>query len=64
MIPGMDHCSINQSLGIRAESLDPLTALEKWVENNEAPDDLPVTRFDDNGGVLSQFSVFPFSGNE
>ncbi len=61
MVPGMDHCSASSGLGMTSASVDPLTAMEKWVEEGEAPEELPVTRFDDNGEVRSQFSVYPFS---
>jgi len=61
MVPGMDHCTVLTNLGITHDSVDPLTALEKWVEEGEAPDELPVTRFDAQGEVQSRFSVAPFS---
>ncbi|MEZ5931032.1 MAG: tannase/feruloyl esterase family alpha/beta hydrolase [Alphaproteobacteria bacterium] len=38
MIPGMDHCGILPGPGgIVMESIDPLTALEHWMETGEAP---------------------------
>ena len=39
MIPGMDHCGLLPSPGgIAMESIDPLTALERWIETGEAPE--------------------------
>ncbi len=38
MIPGMDHCGLLPGPGgIAMESIDPLTALEHWMETGEAP---------------------------
>lgn len=34
MVPGMNHCGRGPSL----DDIDPLTALEQWVENGKAPD--------------------------
>lgn len=39
MIPGMDHCGILPGVdGLNQFSIDPLAALEAWVENGAAPD--------------------------
>lgn len=57
LIPGMDHCSAFGNLGITENSVDPLTALEKWVEKNDSPQELPVTQYTNDGSVKSQFSV-------
>ncbi len=41
MVPGMDHCGINRSKsGISDTGIDPLTALEQWVEHGAVPDSL------------------------
>ena len=61
MIPGMDHCGIGQSLGISAASIDPLTALEKWVETDNPPDSLKFTKFDSNGNVEWERHLYPLS---
>ncbi len=38
MVPGMDHCGIGQDgPGISDTGIDPLTALEQWVEEGRAP---------------------------
>ncbi len=38
MIPGMDHCGILEGPnGVNQHSIDPITALENWVENGVAP---------------------------
>ena len=57
LIPGMDHCAALSTLGITDESVDPLTSLEEWVEKNNPPIELPVTRYENDGTVKSQFSV-------
>ncbi len=39
MIPGMDHCGVLPGAnGLGQESIDPLSALEAWVENAEPPE--------------------------
>jgi feruloyl esterase len=45
MIPGMDHCGINvNNASIVDSGIDPLTALEAWVEHGIAPDTLLATK--------------------
>jgi feruloyl esterase len=45
MVPGMDHCG-NQGNGpgITDTGIDPLTALEQWVEEGKAPNELIATK--------------------
>ena len=62
VIPGMDHCTALTDMGITEDSVDPLTALELWVEEKRAPNNLQVIRFNPNGLVSSKFSV-PFYVN-
>lgn len=57
LIPGMDHCTVLKNLGITEDSIDPLTVIENWVENDNPPIELPVTKFNKDGSVNSQFSV-------
>ncbi len=39
MVPGMDHCGLLPGPGgINQWSIDPLGALETWVENGPAPE--------------------------
>ncbi len=57
VIPGMDHCTALSDLGITGESVDPFTAIEKWVEKSVAPEELPVVRFDKDGSVQSRFTI-------
>jgi pimeloyl-ACP methyl ester carboxylesterase len=54
MIPGMDHCGLptQQGPGITEAGFDPLTALEKWVEDGVAPDSLIATKIDKDGKTL------------
>jgi hypothetical protein len=52
MIPGMDHCGINtKGPGIGDEGIDPLTALENWVEHGEPPAALLATKASPTGGA-------------
>jgi Tannase and feruloyl esterase len=45
MIPGMDHCGIQTNgPGIADTGIDPLTALEQWVEGGKAPGELIATK--------------------
>ena len=46
MIPGMDHCGlpVQTGRGITEAGFDPLTALEKWVEDGVAPDSVLATK--------------------
>jgi feruloyl esterase len=52
MVPGMDHCGIGtEGPGIADTGIDPLTALERWVEAGEAPRELVATKRDASGAV-------------
>ncbi|MEQ8604623.1 MAG: tannase/feruloyl esterase family alpha/beta hydrolase [Marivibrio sp.] len=43
MIPGMDHCGLLPGPGgVNQFSIDPLTALERWVEDGVPPADLAL----------------------
>jgi Tannase and feruloyl esterase len=45
MVPGMDHCGIQTTgPGIADTGIDPLTALEQWVEQGKAPTELISTK--------------------
>jgi hypothetical protein len=45
MVPSMDHCGIqNKGPGPAHTGIDPLTALEQWVEEGKAPTELIATR--------------------
>jgi hypothetical protein len=45
MVPGMDHCGIQSNgPGIADTGIDPLTALEQWVEQGKAPTELVATK--------------------
>jgi feruloyl esterase len=45
MVPGMDHCGIQtDGPGISDTGFDPLTALEQWVEQGNAPAELIATK--------------------
>ena len=61
LIPGMDHCTVLTNMGITYNSLDPLTALENWVERGEQPAKLPVIQYEKNGDVKLKFFVPPYA---
>ncbi len=55
MVPGMDHCGIQSTgPGIDQHGIDPLSALEAWVERGEAPDSLPTTKIVDGEALWSR----------
>ncbi|MBV5335738.1 tannase/feruloyl esterase family alpha/beta hydrolase, partial [bacterium] len=53
MIPGMDHCGVQSAYGpgVDERSVDPLTALEDWVEKDAAPATLPTTAYAKDGST-------------
>jgi hypothetical protein len=58
LVPGMDHCGINaDNASVTDTGIDPLTALEQWVEKGQAPDLLEATKRDKAGAVLWQRPV-------
>ena len=60
MVPSMDHCGIKDGPGITHQEFDPLTALEKWVEEGIAPESLQTTKTDSTGKVLWTRPVCPY----
>jgi hypothetical protein len=49
----MDHCGIQTNgPGIADTGIDPLTALEQWVEQGKAPSELIATKTNANGQTL------------
>jgi feruloyl esterase len=60
MIPGKDHCGIGEGPGITQHGFDPLTALERWVEEGEAPESLLTTKTDSTGAVQWTRPVCPY----
>jgi len=53
MVPGMDHCGIGtEGPGISDTGIDPLTALEQWVEQGKAPEELVATKAASGGQTL------------
>jgi feruloyl esterase len=55
LVPGMDHCGINpNNASIPDTGLDPLTALEAWVEHGVAPDSLLATKRGKDGQTVWQ----------
>jgi feruloyl esterase len=51
VVPGMNHCGLQNGPGITDTGFDPLTALERWVEQGEAPTNLLTTKTDSTGAV-------------
>jgi hypothetical protein len=44
MVPGMDHCGFQGPGSADNTGIDPLTALEQWVEEGKAPSELIATK--------------------
>jgi Tannase and feruloyl esterase len=58
MIPGMDHCGINtNNASITDTGIDPLSALERWVEHDTPPAELVATKRGNDGKTLWQRPV-------
>ena len=58
MVPSMDHCGIDtDGPGIADTGIDPLTALEQWVEQGKAPEELLATKAVSGGQTLWQRPV-------
>ncbi|MFL0797160.1 MAG: tannase/feruloyl esterase family alpha/beta hydrolase [Cellvibrionaceae bacterium] len=51
LMPGTDHCGLFPAHGYKDNGFDALTALENWVEKDQAPDELMLTKFDKGGDV-------------
>jgi hypothetical protein len=60
MVPGFDHCGFQPGPGIAQSGLDPLTALENWVEKGLAPDVLVATRYAADGKAERVRPVCPY----
>ncbi|MDX1585259.1 MAG: tannase/feruloyl esterase family alpha/beta hydrolase [Balneolaceae bacterium] len=60
MIPGMNHCGIGDGPGISQHGFDPLTALERWVEQGKAPERLLTTKTDSAGNTMWTRPVCPY----
>lgn len=60
MVPGMDHCGIGEGPGITQHGFDPLTALEQWVEEGEAPESMLTTKTDSTGAVQWTRPICPY----
>jgi feruloyl esterase len=60
LVPGMDHCGIEEGPGNTQHGFDPLTALERWVEHGEAPTSLLTTKTDSTGNVIWTRPVCPY----
>jgi len=60
MVPGMDHCGMQDGSGIDGGGIDPLSVLERWVEDDVAPDHLMTTKRDENGDVMWTRPVCPY----
>jgi Tannase and feruloyl esterase len=53
LVPGMDHCGIGtEGPRISDTGIDPLTALEQWVEQGKAPEELIATKVASGGQTL------------
>ncbi len=60
MVPGAAHCGFGEGPGITASGINPLTALERWVEQEQAPESLLTTKKDSTGETLWTRPVCPY----
>ncbi len=60
LMPGTDHCALLPAHGIKDNGFDALTALENWVERNQAPEELLLTKFKGDGSKLWQRPSCPY----
>jgi tannase/feruloyl esterase len=51
MVPGFDHCGIQSEPGVTETGIDPLTALEDWVEKGKPPESLLMIKKDADGKI-------------
>ncbi len=58
MLPGVQHCGGGPGAG----DVDYLAALERWVENNQAPDVLVAWRVKDSAPITVRQPRFPRAG--
>jgi Tannase and feruloyl esterase len=61
MIPGMDHCGLQPGPGITAAGVDLLTALERCVEEEQAPEK-PTATNKHGGRVYWRRPLCPYPG--
>lgn len=54
MMPGTDHCAAFPAPGYHQDGFDLLTALENWVEKNQPPVKVTLTKFDKDKSVKWQ----------
>lgn len=60
LFPGMDHCGVFPGRGIQQNGFDILSALEDWVENGNAPEELMSTKYDRQGKEVWTRPVCPY----
>ena len=60
LVPGMEHCGFSEGPSITDRGFDPLKALEKWVEQGEAPASLLATKTDSTGNILWTRPLCPY----
>ncbi len=72
MIPGLDHCGAQCQEGnadihapaILDENFDPLTALDKWFDEDMAPESLPIKYRNNDGTISSDYKKIPYYKTE
>ena len=60
MIPGVDHCGLLSGPGINQMGIDPLSALEAWVEKGTPPETLLATKKDSKGETVWTRPICPY----
>lgn len=61
MLPGFDHCGMQNGPGANDAGFDPLPALEAWVERGVAPDSISSARIGADGAAQWGRPVCPYS---
>jgi Tannase and feruloyl esterase len=49
LVPGMDHCGVLYDPGVDQTGFDPLSALEKWVEEGVPPESIVMIKSTEDG---------------
>ena len=58
MAPGLGHCW--ELPAVTPDQMDMLSALERWVEEDIAPDSIEVTQFRDDGSINRRGILRPY----
>ncbi len=60
MLPGAVHCGEPDGPGMHGNGFDTLAAMEKWVEEGQAPESIQMTKLNEENGVLWTRPACPY----